>query len=203
MSGKLHKSIALIRAANAYRLPVDAFCRTLGVSRATFYRLVAELRDAFGVIVATDGDVRVLDVGVFNAAKVFELSPRSRDEYTNVAEFGLDPVGQKVGKLAVIERVGRELVGTRKAVIYRCRCDCGNELELPAHRLRSGNPAALMRSCFDCRYTRQCLTCGKAFMSVVPSNSCSDECRIARRQALGKARYEQSAIRRSAVPDER
>lgn len=179
----------LIRAAHASAQPVDSLCASLGVSQGMFYRLVDELRTTFGVVLCTDGDVHVTDIGVFNAARLFAHTPRSRAQWREVTEFGINPVGQKVGQLAVLSRVGREMYNTRMAVIYRCQCDCGKVLDLPAHKLRSGNPAAQMRSCYDCRYTRTCLTCGKTFSSVVPSNSCSDACRIKRRQALGKAQY--------------
>lgn len=184
--------LELVRATHRYALPVDGLCAVLGISRATFYRLIDELRETFGVVISTDGDVHIADIGIFNAARLFEQTPRGRAQWRDVDEFGLNPVGQKVGKLAVIERVGRELYNTRMAVIYRCQCDCGKVLDLPAHKLRSGNPAAQMRSCYDCRYTRTCLTCGKPFMSVVPSNSCSDSCRLQRRRDLEKARSDRA-----------
>ena len=48
----------------------------------------------------------------------------------------VDITGQKFGRLTALERVGTD--STHKAV-WKCRCDCGNIVEVPGGNLRSGN----------------------------------------------------------------
>lgn len=48
----------------------------------------------------------------------------------------IDLTGQKFGRLTVLEDVGRT---KSKQVIWRCRCDCGNIVDVVAQSLRSGN----------------------------------------------------------------
>lgn len=46
----------------------------------------------------------------------------------------LDLVGQRFGRLLVLERVG---ASGGKYVLWRCRCDCGNLVEISTRDLRS------------------------------------------------------------------
>ena len=53
--------------------------------------------------------------------------------------------GRRFGLLTVI---ARETVNPSGAVLWRCRCDCGNEHVVPAQRLRTGKTrACLSRAC--------------------------------------------------------
>lgn len=46
----------------------------------------------------------------------------------------IDLANQKIGKLTVLERTGNQ--GTR--VVWKCRCECGNIVNVTAHELRNG-----------------------------------------------------------------
>jgi len=48
----------------------------------------------------------------------------------------LDLSGQKYGRLTVVEYVGKDKHNT---AMWRCKCDCGNDIIVTSHRLRSGN----------------------------------------------------------------
>lgn len=48
----------------------------------------------------------------------------------------IDLTGRKFGRLTVIEEAGRDKFG---AVLWRCRCDCGNESIVLSNSLRRGN----------------------------------------------------------------
>jgi hypothetical protein len=48
----------------------------------------------------------------------------------------VDRSGQTFHRLTVLEDVGRT---TNGMVIWRCRCECGNEVDVPGGRLQSGN----------------------------------------------------------------
>lgn len=54
-------------------------------------------------------------------------------------------VGQRFGRLTVIERVGTydPPCGFGKQPIWRCRCDCGEVVDITAHNLKQGRT----RSC--------------------------------------------------------
>lgn len=43
-------------------------------------------------------------------------------------------VGQRFGRLTVLERLG---ANARKEVMWRCQCDCGNIVDVPTANLRS------------------------------------------------------------------
>lgn len=47
-----------------------------------------------------------------------------------------DLAGQRFGYLTAVEPTGAK---DRKDYIWRCKCDCGNEVELPATRMLTGN----------------------------------------------------------------
>lgn len=46
----------------------------------------------------------------------------------------LDLTGQRFGKLTVLEECGRK----NGSVVWRCKCDCGNEVSVRANSLRKG-----------------------------------------------------------------
>ena len=48
----------------------------------------------------------------------------------------MDRTGQRFGKLIVLKRNGNNAL---KKVLWRCRCDCGNELDVVAGSLVTGN----------------------------------------------------------------
>ena len=48
----------------------------------------------------------------------------------------IDLTGQRFGRLIVIERVGTSDVGS---ATWRCLCDCGNEIIVSSHSLRTNN----------------------------------------------------------------
>ena len=48
----------------------------------------------------------------------------------------VDRTGQRFGKLVVIEQAGRNEL---KKVLWKCRCDCGNEVNVVAGSLVTGN----------------------------------------------------------------
>jgi len=48
----------------------------------------------------------------------------------------VDRTGQRFGKLTVIEQAGRNEL---KKVLWKCRCDCGNEVNVVAGSLVTGN----------------------------------------------------------------
>jgi len=48
----------------------------------------------------------------------------------------VDRTGQRFGKLIVVEQSGRNAL---KKVLWKCRCDCGNEIDVVAGSLITGN----------------------------------------------------------------
>lgn len=48
-------------------------------------------------------------------------------------------IGEKIEKLTPIERL--------HGIIYRCKCECGNEINASAYRLITGK----IKSCSQCR----------------------------------------------------
>lgn len=47
-----------------------------------------------------------------------------------------DIIGQKFGRLTVLERVGKNKSGN---ILWKCKCSCGNEVSVAANHLRSGH----------------------------------------------------------------
>jgi hypothetical protein len=73
------------------------------------------------------------------------------DMYTDTSAYGklpapmfwstvmprfIDRTGQRFGKLVALERIGTDAL---KKVLWRCRCDCGNEVSVVAGSLVTGN----------------------------------------------------------------
>jgi 5-methylcytosine-specific restriction endonuclease McrA len=56
----------------------------------------------------------------------------------------IDIIGQRFGRLVVMNEEGR---GTRSSIIYRCKCDCGNEKLILGVSLRKG--ATISCGCFQ------------------------------------------------------
>lgn len=48
----------------------------------------------------------------------------------------IDLTGQKFGKLTVIKEADKKI---RNCVTWHCKCDCGNEVDIPSGALRNGN----------------------------------------------------------------
>lgn len=48
----------------------------------------------------------------------------------------IDLIGQRFNRLVVIEEVGRNKQGF---VMWHCKCDCGNEVDVSGSKLRNGN----------------------------------------------------------------
>jgi hypothetical protein len=61
-----------------------------------------------------------------------------------------DLVGQKFGRLLVISYVGANY---HRVSIWRCRCECGKEVELPSNNFTRGNTKSC--GCFRSDYMRQ------------------------------------------------
>jgi len=57
----------------------------------------------------------------------------------NGKTHAIDMIGQRFGRLTVVERAGR--IGSFAA--WKCRCDCGNEVVVTSNQLRQG----LVKSC--------------------------------------------------------
>lgn len=62
-------------------------------------------------------------------------------EHKKVVFMGkfIDLTGQKFGKLTVLKRIDDHITkGGQHFTMYLCKCDCGNEIKVLAHRLRQG-----------------------------------------------------------------
>lgn len=100
----------------------------------------------------------------------------------------LDLIGRKFGKLTVLESTGHGTYGGKRGLLWRCRCDCGEEITLPIARLptterkvRNAERAKtlLYTSCESCRQ-KTCRICGDKFnfshlSDICPKESCRDE----------------------------
>lgn len=54
-------------------------------------------------------------------------------------EYKIDLIGQKFGRLTVIEKIGARKKPCGKTImIWKCKCDCGNITEASTNALRSG-----------------------------------------------------------------
>lgn len=49
-----------------------------------------------------------------------------------------DLTGQKFNKLTVLEKIGTKIVSGQKNVLWRCKCECGNEVEVISSYLIRG-----------------------------------------------------------------
>ena len=67
---------------------------------------------------------------------------------------GVDITGQRFGKLTAIERaedrVTETKTGTKREIFWKCRCDCGKEVEIRIYDLMRANG------------TKACLSCGRS-----------------------------------------
>lgn len=64
-----------------------------------------------------------------------------------------DITGQKFGRLTVIEDTGKRQSG---AVVWRCKCDCGNETEVTTGNLQSGHTTSC--GCYAKEHTGETLS---------------------------------------------
>lgn len=97
---------------------------------------------------------------------------------------GIDLTGQRFGKLVALEPTPKRYY--TGSVIWKLRCDCGQECEFPASELRTGK----RKSCGKCpkvmpprepnQEQRTCPVCGKSFIAYPsdPNVTCSPECRV-------------------------
>lgn len=58
-----------------------------------------------------------------------------------------DLTGIKIGRLKAIEPVGSKMISGHLNMIWKCKCDCGNEIERPAARLLADKKAGRNASC--------------------------------------------------------
>lgn len=56
----------------------------------------------------------------------------------------IDLTGQRFGRLTAIERVG---TAKNRQSLWKCKCDCGNEVTVPAYTLKSGRTTSC--GCFQ------------------------------------------------------
>lgn len=66
----------------------------------------------------------------------------------------LDLTNQRFGKLTAIEDTGKRVIGNKETgekvnVIWKCRCDCGVETEVPSSHLRSGHTTSCGQCCIS------------------------------------------------------
>ncbi|UXY13855.1 hypothetical protein N8I74_11030 [Chitiniphilus purpureus] len=99
-------------------------------------------------------------------------------------------IGERYGKLVVIERVAK----LAKGFLWRCRCDCGNVCDVPQYRLPCTASAIrhrrdLVTACDACRLTRECAVCGQAFHAPNGQTTCSETCRVERIRREQLAHY--------------
>jgi DNA-binding IclR family transcriptional regulator len=66
MSAKTKRLIAVARAAHTRSMTMPELCKAVGVSRATAYRLVAELYETMSVYILTDDVVEIADYGILD-----------------------------------------------------------------------------------------------------------------------------------------
>lgn len=64
-----------------------------------------------------------------------------------------DLSGKKFGRLTAIEKVGDAI--KRNGVLWRCKCDCGNEKIVPSGYLKSGNTASCGCLFIESRYRKR------------------------------------------------
>lgn len=60
----------------------------------------------------------------------------------------IDVTGKKFGRLTAIKRVGTK----RRCVVWECKCDCGNTVEVSIMHLRNGDTKScgcLRKECFN------------------------------------------------------
>jgi hypothetical protein len=63
-----------------------------------------------------------------------------------MANRAKDKTGEKYGRLTVIEPIG---IGKDRSMWFKCRCDCGNEIELSAARLRKSKYGTKSCGCLN------------------------------------------------------
>lgn len=102
-----------------------------------------------------------------------------------------DLTGMRFGHLTVLDLVEMTTYGGRRQGLWHCRCDCGEELDLPTDKLpvTERQRESMMKSgrrlydrCEKCR-AKTCPVCGRAFSYSHPSFICDrPECQAALRR---------------------
>lgn len=102
-----------------------------------------------------------------------------------------DLTGMRFGRLTVLDLAEMTTYGGRRQGLWHCRCDCGEELDLPTDKLpvtaRQRERMMLSRRrlydcCEKCR-AKICPVCGKPFSHSHPSFICNrSECQAALRR---------------------
>lgn len=109
----------------------------------------------------------------------------------------IDPqtmIGRRFGQLVIIEATGVDASRAQPCLLYRCRCDCGNEQVVAYTPLKVGR----IQACDACRFRRECTVCGKVFQSQQFKSTCSPECH---REHLRQLQLESYYRRSAADPD--
>lgn len=102
----------------------------------------------------------------------------------------LDLTGRRFGALVVLSRGPHVKWGSLQSS-WRCRCDCGTEIEVPQSRLphRDSIPKShRIDACPDCR-ARPCEVCGGTVPASSASKSCSPECHAERMRVKHTRHY--------------
>lgn len=91
-------------------------------------------RDCYAVCQCICGNIK--DVNIFNliGGRTDDCGCGRKEKMSEMRSSDL--VGQKFGKLTVLEKLSINNVGK---LIYRCRCDCGNEITVVGSSLLSGH----------------------------------------------------------------
>lgn len=72
-------------------------------------------------------------------------------------------IGQRYGKLEVVECVGiKNTSPSQINLMWLCRCDCGNTIELPRRKLRNKKECLNFTACDECS-KKTCVLCGERF----------------------------------------
>ena len=110
-------------------MTLEEFCKEYNYSPNTvhrsFNRTVESMKNKGYILTRTgtwcDGDYQVIEDKSLIPEKEITLSTRL--------------VGQKFGHLTVIEDTGKRL---HRSIIWKCKCDCGNEHEVTSNNLNGG-----------------------------------------------------------------
>lgn len=93
-------------------------------------------------------------------------------------------IGKRIGRLTIIALQSRSKSRYR---LWRCRCDCGREEDIPTYRLR------VVTACAVCRRPK-CRNCGASLPRPTQSRTCSARCRRERNAMLAQESRARAAI---------
>jgi hypothetical protein len=106
----------------------------------------------------------------------------------------LDLTGRRFGALVVQVANGRVKWG-KWQTLWRCRCDCGADVDVPQNRLPHRDsipPSHRVEACDDCR-SRPCAVCGGPVPASSASATCSAACHDERKRQYHLAYYHRRA----------